>query len=69
MQVKASKEELEVIDKWPNKEVLLKAKVAGLLEEGVDAPIIHMDFKRLVQIIYLRELVVVEEDNEESIIN
>lgn len=62
MQVIATREELEAIDKWPNEEVLLKAKVVGLLEEGIDGPIIQMDFKRLVQIIYLRELVQVKEE-------
>lgn len=62
MQVVATKEELDAIDKWSNEEVLLKAKVVGLLEYGLDAPIIQMDFKRLVQIIYLREFVQVKEE-------
>lgn len=62
MQIVATKEELDAINKWPNEEVLLKAKVVGLLEEGVDAPIIQMDFKRLVQIIYLREFVEIKEE-------
>lgn len=51
--VKLTKAQVENINRWPNKEQLITAKAAGLLEHGQDEAVGELSMEKLVRALYI----------------